>query len=243
MNKALLAMAGIVLAGGLSGPVQAQEEFFSDNFTALTRDGTKWRDSIYLDSNARLRIVNGKVLFSRDNTNMDALQQVQWDSKFVRLYNNNDFLQIGATVRIPDKIRSGNGVYSLGIGLVSGGTVFVELAVEDSAEGRAFNLFFENIDTALSDTVIFDAPQNVTTFDLVLAYSAATDTLAFYWSIPGVNKLFRIGPLIDFASIGGVAPRRLRPYIIGVIYNDEALVPESWRVNLDNFYALREDVP
>lgn len=242
MKMSLRTMAVILAATCLGAWGQAQE-IFSDTFPGPGRNDALWRDSVFLDSTAQLAVTNGKVLFSRNPFTMDSFQQVQWDAKFSRLYDNNDFLQIEATVRIPHKIKTGDGVYSLGIGLVSGGAQFVELSVEDSAAGRAFNLFFENTDTGTNDTFIIDAPQNVTVFDLFITYTAATDTLAFYWSIPGVAKLFRIGQFVDFAgAVGGVAPRRIRPYIIGVMYND-ALVPPAWRVTLDDFLAFREDAP
>lgn len=245
MKRSWLAMTGLAAAFFLINPAvgQVQEELFSDTFSTLSRDNAKWRDSTFLDSTAKFRIRNGKVVLSRNTKLMDIFQQVQWDSKFVRLYDANDYLQIGATVRVPNKVRSGDEAFSIGIGLVSGGAQFVELAVEDNADSRTFSLFFEDTDTAFSDTLFFDAPQNITVFDLVITYSAVTDNLAFYWSVPGVERLFRIGEILNFsAAIGGVGPRRIRPYIIGLLF-DNAQVPVSWNVWLDDFYAYRENAP
>jgi hypothetical protein len=244
MKKLSAVMAGILATACLGGMIYAQEqEVFADSFSGTVRDDAKWRDSIFLDSTAIFRILDGKVALSRNAALMEPFQQVQWDAKFVRLYDNNDYLEIGATVRIPHKNKTGDGAYSLGVGLVAGNAQFVELMVEDNADGRVFSLFFENTTNATSESVFFDAPQNVTTFDLFLTYSAATDTLAFYWSVPGVSRVFRIGEIVDFAErVGGLPPRRIRPYIIGVLFNN-APAPESWRVRLDDFYAFRENAP
>lgn len=245
MKHSWLVMAGLAASVLLSEPARAQvqEEFFSDTFTGLSRNNNKWRDSVYLDTTAKFRVSNGRVVLSRDLRLMDTFQQVQWDAKFSRLYDGDDYLQVGATVRVPDKIKTGDDAVSIGIGLVSGGAQFVELAVEDNADARTFSLFIENTDTMTSDTLFFDAPQNITVFDLVMTYSAVTDNLAFYWSVPGVDQLFRIGEIRNFADdIGGAAPRQIRPYIIGLIF-EGASVPASWNVWLDDFYAYRENAP
>lgn len=244
MKLSVMAMTGVAAMACLAGTVQAQiqTELFSDSFSGVGRDDTKWRDSLFLDATARFRIVDGKVYLSRNPLLMDTTQQVQWDAKFVRLYNNSDYLQVGGTVRAPHKVRTGTGAYSLGIGLVANNSYFVELAVEDSVTGRTFTIFFEDADTDTRNTLVYDAPQNVTVFDLVIDYDAASDTLGFYWSVPGVDRLFRIGDFVRFDSVGGVAPRRIRPYIIGLMFED-ALVPERWRITLDDFYAYREDAP
>lgn len=246
MKTAWLRAAMWAAAIGLAGAAGAQEvrtEIISDSFSGIVRDPLIWRNSAYITSTARLRVRDGSVAFFRSINNMDGFQQASWDARFSRTYDNGDYLQVGATVRIPHKVRTGSGAYSYGIGLASAGAQFVELMVEDSADGRAFVIYVEDTSTAFQDIFVFDAPQNVTVFDILVSYSADRDTLAFYWSIPGLARVFRIGRIEDFATlVGGTTPRRIHPYIIGTMF-EGAAVPLSWRVTLDDFYAYREDAP
>ncbi len=80
-------------------------------------------------------------------------------------------------------------------------------------------------------------------FDVFLDYSAKTDSMMFYWSIPGVDQLFQIGqPITLSQALGSSVPRIMKPYMVGYMFNGAA-VPSRWNVTVDDFVAYREDAP
>lgn len=236
----LAAVAVLVCAAGVSQALT--KEYFSDDFNDNVRNKAKWAISPYMSNTAKLQETGGHVLMSRNAANTNASQYTEWDAKFVRTYNNSDYLAIMGTVRVPHKIKTGDAVYQMGIGFVEAASRFVELTVEDNAYGRYFSLYVYDGNTGYSDVFYYDAPQNVTVFDLAVEYSAKTDNVKLYWSVPGLNFLFLITPAFKMSAIGGSLPRSIQPYLVGYIF-DGAAVPGFWNVNIDDFLVYREDAP
>lgn len=242
MKTTIRALAAMAVLGwcGLALAQEPVKEYFSDNFNDGVFNKTMWRRSPYLSNTAIFKEQDGHVLFTRNAALTNESQNVEWDAKFIRQYDNSDYLATMVTVRAPHKIKSGDAAYQAGLGLIEGGGArFVELTVEDDADGKVFNIYYTDGD-AIEESLFFDAPQNVTVFDLLVDYSAKTDTLVFYWSVPGIDNVFQIGKPLKMSTIlGGAAPRTLQPYLVG--YSFGAPVTARWNVTLDNFFAYRED--
>lgn len=242
--KTMAKAAAAAMVLGWCGLVLAQapvKEYFSDNFNDGVFNKTLWRKSPYMSNTAIFKEQDGRVLFTRNVARTNVSQNIEWDAKFVRLYDNSDYLATMVTVRAPHKIKAGDASYQVGLGLIEGaGDRFVELTVEDGAGGKYFNLYYTD-NNGIEESIYYDAPQNVTVFDLLVDYSAKTDSLIFYWSVPGIDNVFQIGkPLAFSAVLGGSVPRTLQPYMVGYAFQGAA-VPAAWKVTLDNFFAYRED--
>jgi hypothetical protein len=239
-----LAAAWLMSAGGARA---AAPEIISDNFNDGVRNPALWYVSPW--SITTFKETGGRLLFTRNTQTNLAWQQAGWAAKwFTRSYDQRDYMDIRVTVRVPHKILSNppgtNQTFEVGLGFWQSLADFnyVELSVRDSLANRKFVVYYESDDLGTSHEWTYAAPTNASIFNLRIYFSAFTKKASFYWQLPGEATWHVVRPPLAINTLfhRGL-PYKMRPYMVG--YMDEAAVPASWNVYLDNFMAIYGDIP
>jgi len=229
---------GILLV--VSGVWAASPEVFWDDFNDGLWNGIKWKKATWDDGN--FRETGGRCLFY-DNGGA-GFQVSGWSANFDRVYNGLDYLDIQATVRVPHKIKGGDGNYEIGLGLYESRPLhnYLELTVRDKVDGRFFVIYYWNGVSYDGKEFTYPAPATLNAYRIRIYYSASTDKVNFFWAPVGSTTWTKIRSGLSMQTMfNRTVPHTMRPYFVG--YMDLVQVPDYWNVYLDDFIAVYRDLP